>query len=239
MACDNYYQILEVDSRASQTEIKRAYHRLAKLFHPDSHHQMANHERIAQVNAAYEVLKDPQQRSRYDQAESVRAVMAASGARWEGDQTLDPEVGGSRRYQQPAQTARHTEIQLQRWLQRVYRPVSLHLDQILNQLAAEIRYLSADPYDDDLMADFQDYLAECRSRLAQAQRSFQSTPNPPAIATVAAHLCYCIHHIEDALEELERFTCCYDDHYLTTGRELFRICQKLTQEAHSALEAVL
>ncbi|NJK40715.1 MAG: J domain-containing protein [Acaryochloridaceae cyanobacterium SU_2_1] len=239
MASCNYYQILGIDSRATPAEIKRAYRRLAKLFHPDSQHQMANHERIAQVNAAYEVLKDPQQRSRYDQAQSVSSVIGAGGAGWAEGDALDPQSGHGRGHHNPTETARNTEIQLQKWLQQVYNPVQLHLAHIINQLPAEIRYLSADPYDDDLMADFQDYLAECRGQLEEAQISFQSMPNPAAIASVAAHLCYCINHIEDALEDLERFTSCYDDHYLTTGRELFRICQKLTQEAHYALEAVL
>lgn len=230
MASCNHYQVLEVDPAATQAEIKKAYRRLAKLFHPDSHTRAANHEQITRLNAAYEVLKDPKQRLSYDQAQREPLSRSRSDQR----QSASTQV-----YRQPTQTARRTEIQLQQWLKQVYRPVNSHLDTIINQLPSEIRCLSADPYDDDLMADFQDYLADCRTRIEAAQSEFQSFPNPGNVASVAAHLYYCINHVEDGIEELERFTYCYDDQYLTTGRELFRISKKLCSEAQAALNAVL
>lgn len=232
MSGHNHYQTLEVDPAATPAEIKSAYRRLAKLFHPDSHHQMANHERIAQVNEAYEVLKDPHRRLVYDQH---RHTATAAGS-WGNAQA---GATRSQAYRKPTQTARTTEIHLQQWLKQVYTPVNRHLANILNPLADEIQCLSADPYDDDLMADFQDYLADCRTRLEKAQTVFQSFPNPGNIASVAAHLYYCLNHIEDGIEDLERFTYCYDDSYLTTGRELFRISKKLRNEAQAAIKAVL
>lgn len=230
MASYDHYQILEVDPAATQAEIKMAYRRLAKLFHPDSHTQTANHEQITRLNAAYAVLKDPKQRLSYDQARQT----PLSGFRSDQRQSASTSV-----YHQPTQTARTTEIQLQQWLKQVYRPVNSYLDTIISQLASEIRCLSADPYDDDLMADFQDYLADCRTCIEAAQSAFQSFPNPGNVASVAAHIYYCINHVEDGIEELERFTYCYDDRYLTTGRELFRISKKLCNEAQAALSAVL
>ena len=230
----NHYQTLEVDPAATPAEIKAAYRRLAKVFHPDSHNQMANHEQIAQVNAAYEVLKDPHQRSMYDQDQAS----FTSRKYWVRQQTSAPS-GRSQTCRRPYPTARSTEIQLQQWLKQVYTPVNRHLAKILNQLSPEIQCLSADPYDDDLMADFQDYLTDCHTRIEAAQAAFKSFPNPGNIASVAAHLYYCISHIEDGIEELERFTFCYDDHYLTTGRELFRISNKLRSEAQAAMKAVL
>ncbi|WP_299409554.1 DnaJ domain-containing protein [Acaryochloris sp. IP29b_bin.148] len=230
MSGHTHYQTLEVNPAATQAEIKSAYRRLAKRFHPDSHHQMANHERIAQVNAAYEVLKDPNRRSVYDQSQTASAGRSTA-------QTA-ATTARSQTYHQPTQTARTTEIQLQQWLKQVYNPVNRHLAQILNPLASEIQCLSADPYDDDLMADFQDYLTDCRTRLEAAQRAFQSFPNPGNIASVAAHLYYCINHVEDGIEDLERFTLSYDDSYLTTGRELFRLSKKLRSEVQAAMKAV-
>lgn len=232
MSGQNHYQTLEVDPAATPAEIKSAYRRLAKLFHPDSHHQMANHERIAQVNEAYEVLKDPHRRLAYDNHHNT----ATSADSWGNNQAGTPR---SQSYRQPTQTARTTEIHLQQWLKQVYTPVNRHLANILNPLADEIQCLSADPYDDDLMADFQDYLSDCRKRLESAQRVFQSFPNPGNIASVAAHLYYCLNHIEDGIDDLERFTYCYDDSYLTTGRELFRISKKLRHEVQAAMKAVI
>lgn len=227
----NHYQTLEIDPAATQAEIKSAYRRLAKLFHPDSHHHLANHERIAQVNEAYAVLKDPHRRLAYDQGQST-TLPVDQGENNRG-------AARSQAYRQPTQTARTTELHLQQWLKQVYTPVNRHLANILNSLAAEIQCLSADPYDDDLMADFQDYLVDCRTRLESAQAIFRSLPNPGNIASVAAHLYYCLNHIEDGIEELERFTYCYDDSYLTTGRELFRISKKLRSEAQAAMKAVI
>lgn len=67
----DYYQVLDVDSKAELSEIKRAYHSLAKRFHPDRFHQDAGvHARVedafAKIAQAYETLKDRRSRSAYD-----------------------------------------------------------------------------------------------------------------------------------------------------------------------------
>ena len=59
----NYYQVLQVNSLATQQEIKQAYRRLAKRFHPDSLSHTADHNKIIEINGAYEVLSNPQARS--------------------------------------------------------------------------------------------------------------------------------------------------------------------------------
>jgi molecular chaperone DnaJ len=49
MAQETHYEILEVEATATQAEIKRAYRRLAKLFHPDSRTQAASHDQISRI----------------------------------------------------------------------------------------------------------------------------------------------------------------------------------------------
>ena len=67
MATPNHYKTLELQQTATQTDIKQAYHRLAKQHHPDSRgREPSDHERIAQINQAYEILGDPAARKRYD-----------------------------------------------------------------------------------------------------------------------------------------------------------------------------
>ncbi|NEO27634.1 MAG: molecular chaperone DnaJ, partial [Kamptonema sp. SIO4C4] len=95
----------------------------------------------------------------------------------------------------------------------------------------QIDELAADPFDDGLMEDFQDYLHDCRLTLEQAQRLFQSQPNPPKAARKAANLYYSLNHIVDGLDELEWFPLNYDEHYLHTGQEFFHRAERLRQEA--------
>jgi DnaJ-class molecular chaperone len=62
----NYYIILGIPSKSSQEEIKSAYRRLAKEFHPD--HYGENHSPFLNVQEAYSVLSDPVRRRAYDAA---------------------------------------------------------------------------------------------------------------------------------------------------------------------------
>jgi len=64
----DYYKILGVDRNASEQEIKRAYRRLAREFHPDLNprDKEAAEERFKAINEAYEVLGDSENRAKYD-----------------------------------------------------------------------------------------------------------------------------------------------------------------------------
>ncbi|WP_061294458.1 molecular chaperone DnaJ [Herbidospora cretacea] len=62
----DYYATLGVRREASQDEIKKAYRRLARELHPDVNPDPATQERFKEINAAYEVLSDPQKRQMHD-----------------------------------------------------------------------------------------------------------------------------------------------------------------------------
>lgn len=63
----DYYKIMGLEKGASQDEIKRAYRKLARKYHPDVSKDANAEERFKEVGEAYEVLKDPEKRSAYDQ----------------------------------------------------------------------------------------------------------------------------------------------------------------------------
>lgn len=232
----NYYHTLKVAESATQAEIKQAYRQLAKQFHPDSQNASAGHEQITRINAAYEVLGDPHRRWDYDQQLQYQAagLAAEKDTRSRYQRTVDLQ----NHYRRERQAKQQADAQRQQWINQVYNPVDRLLAKILNPLNSQVRALSADPFDDDLMQDFQIYLEDCKVRLEKARRTFQSMPNPSHVAGVAANLYYCLNQLEDGIEEIERFTYSYDDSYLHTGQELFRISNQLRREAKAGIKAV-
>jgi curved DNA-binding protein len=66
MEYKDYYKTLGVERDAGQDEIKRAYRKLARKFHPDVNKAADAEKRFKEIGEAYEVLKDPEKRTAYD-----------------------------------------------------------------------------------------------------------------------------------------------------------------------------
>ena len=137
------YAVLEVGSTATQAELKASYRRLVKQHHPDAG---GSEERILALNAAWEQLGDPESRRAFDTsrrpAEVARDEARARGAR---------NARASQVARQASGRASHADEDLATWLRKVYSPIDRLLGQVINPFAAELRALSADPYDDALM----------------------------------------------------------------------------------------
>ncbi len=83
MQYKDYYEVLGVKRDASQDEIQKAFRKLARKYHPDINKEKGAEERFKEINEAYEVLKDPQKRQRYD----------SLGANWNNGQDFRPPPG--------------------------------------------------------------------------------------------------------------------------------------------------
>ena len=84
----DYYETLGVARGASQDDVKRAYRRLARKYHPDVSKETNAEARFKEVGEAYEVLKDPEKRAAYDRF----------GKDWKHGQEFRPPPGWERQF---------------------------------------------------------------------------------------------------------------------------------------------
>lgn len=199
-ASTDLYAVLGVAEAATAAEIKTAYRALVKRHHPDAG---GDDTTILALNAAWEVLGDGERRRRYDR--SRRSV---------------PPAPATARTQRPQATAQ--DLALADWLRQVYAPIDRLLGQVINPFPAQLRELSADPYDDALMETFCEFLAQSRAKLERVERLFQSQACPAAARGFGLSLYHCLGQVQDAIAELERYTLGYVDSYLRDGREMLR-----------------
>ncbi|MFH1361340.1 MAG: DnaJ domain-containing protein, partial [bacterium] len=79
MAKKDYYEVLGVKKESSADEIKRAYRKLAREYHPDVNKEAGSDSKFKEINEAYQVLSDPNKRSQYDYYGSAGGPGGAGG----------------------------------------------------------------------------------------------------------------------------------------------------------------
>src|SRR2546429_5926535 len=83
VAFRDYYEVLGVPRDASAEDIRRAYRKLAREYHPDVNKEPGAEDRFKEISEAYEVLRDPEKRERYDRL----------GANWKAGQDVSDDGG--------------------------------------------------------------------------------------------------------------------------------------------------
>jgi len=197
------YQILKVHPSAKLEEIKKAYRKLVKIHHPDKGGDSAV---MLEVNSAWEILKKKHK-----------------------DLNLN-KVNNSKLYNQneyKRETNNHSKPEdLKKWFQNVYIPIDKLLGQIINPLGSKIRDLSADPYDQILMDSFCLYLEESKNKITKIKKIYTSFRSPSIIRDFSLDLYHCLSHVEDGINELERYTLGYVDNYLHDGKAMMTIAKR-------------
>ncbi len=111
----DYYEVLGIAKSATEDEIKKAYRKLAKRFHPDVNKESDAEAKFKEVNEAYEVLSDPQRRASFD--------------RYGRDGMQGAGFGGQQGYSSPYGNSQNFEDIFSSFFggaQQSARPVSLH-----------------------------------------------------------------------------------------------------------------
>ena len=197
------YEILKVHPSTKLEEIKKAYRKLVKIHHPDKGGDSAV---MLEVNSAWEILKKKHK-----------------------DLNLN-KVNNSKVYKQneyKRETNNYSKPEdIKKWFQIIYLPIDKLLGQIINPLGSKIRDLSADPYDQILMDSFCLYLEESKNKITKIKKIYTSFRSPSIIRDFSLDLYHCLSHVEDGINELERYTMGYVDNYLHDGKAMITIAKK-------------
>ena len=197
------YQILKVHPSAKLEEIKKAYRKLVKIHHPDKGGDSAV---MLEINSAWEILKKKHKDLNFNKVNNSK-------------------VYNQNEYKRESNNYSNSE-DIKKWFQNIYLPIDKLLGQIMNPLISKIRDLSADPYDQILMDSFCLYLEESKKKITKIKKIYTSFASPSIIRDFSLNLYHCLSHVEDGINELERYTLGYVDNYLHDGKAMITIAKK-------------
>ena len=197
------YQILNVHPSAKLEEIKKAYRKLVKIHHPDKGGDSAV---MLEINSAWEILKKKHKDLNFNKVNNSK-------------------VYNQNEYKRESNNYSNSE-DIKKWFQNIYLPIDKLLGQIMNPLISKIRDLSADPYDQILMDSFCLYLEESKKKITKIKKIYTSFASPSIIRDFSLDLYHCLSHVEDGINELDRYTMGYVDNYLHDGKAMINIAKK-------------
>jgi hypothetical protein len=118
----DYYALLGVTPDATSAQIKSAYRKLAKQYHPDINTSSDAAERFREITEAYDTLTDPDRRRRYDRLRGTRTGTGTSGGTWSGNassgnrsSTGTGSASGSQAASRILKVLEDTWLEIRRW----------------------------------------------------------------------------------------------------------------------------
>ena len=209
----NLYKELELKENATQDEIKSSYRRLVKKHHPDAGGEK---DRFLSIQDAWETLNDPLKKEQYDK--TLFPLQQSSNFRnenWE-------EKVNTKKY---SSTIKDNEVK--NWIKNIYNPTNRFISQIIKPLSQEIKELSADPYDEELMDKFCCYINLSQKKIEKVDELYKSISVPNSISSLGLDLYHCFSQVKDALSELDKYTQGYVDDYLFDGKEMMKEAKRI------------
>ena len=91
----------------------------------------------------------------------------------------------------------------------------------------EIKELSADPYDDQLMENFCSYINISKKKIEKVEKIYNKKIVPKSISALGLNLYHCFSQVKDALLEFDRYTQGYVDDYLFDGKEMIKEAKRI------------
>ena len=209
----NLYEELGLKKNATKSEIKSSYRSLVKKHHPDAGGQK---ERFLAIQNAWEILNDPLKKEQYDRNFfSSSSSFDSSNENWE-------ETFNSKKHYSSIK-----DKEVETWIKEIYTPINRSISQIIKPLNNEIKELSADPYDDQLMENFCTYIRLSQKKIEKVEKIYNQKIIPKSITALGLNLYHCFSQVKDALSEFERYTQGYVDDYLFDGKEMIKEAKRI------------
>ena len=210
---NNLYKELGLKENATQSEIKSSYRRLVKKHHPDAGGEK---DRFLAIQDAWETLNDPFKKEQYDK--NLFSLQQSSNFR---DENWEDNVN-TKKY-----SSKVKDNEVKNWIKNIYNPINRFISQIIKPLSQEIKELSADPYDEELMDNFCKYIALSQKKIEKVDKLYKSISVPRSISSLGLDLYHCFSQVKDALSELDKYTQGYVDDYLFDGKEMMKEAKRI------------
>ncbi len=209
----NLYEELGLKQNATRSEIKSSYRSLVKQHHPDAGGEK---ERFLAIQNAWEILNDPLKKEQYDRNFfSSSSSFDSLSDNWE-------EKFNSKKHNS---SIKDREIEI--WIKEIFTPINRSISQIIKPLNNEIKALSADPYDEQLMENFCSYISLSQKKIEKVEKIYNKKIVPKSITVLGLDLYHCFSQVKDALLEFDRYTQGYVDDYLFDGKEMIKEAKRI------------